>query len=113
MKIDKTTLLHDIADLAYVIADVSEGRETPHTLHQTYDICEGENRDHVDNLLRLAAMEAAPVMSQVATLTLKKNAIVLTITSVAEHTVLPHTARKLMEELREYLTASVWPDGCQ
>ena len=51
-------LLTDIADAAYLVADVEEGKETPHRLHQTFDICEEENLPHANRLLDLAFTEA-------------------------------------------------------
>lgn len=52
-----------IADLAYVIADVATAKVDAHTLHQTFDICQGNNLERIDNLLTLAFTEVSQALS--------------------------------------------------
>ena len=63
MKITKKTLVYDISNLAYVIADT--GFAEPHKLHQLRDICEAGNIDRVARLLGLAYSKALTVLSPV------------------------------------------------
>lgn len=55
-------LLDDIAAGAFLSADVEEGKENPHTLHQTFDICEEGNIERTARLMRLAFSEAAAIL---------------------------------------------------
>ncbi len=95
-------LLHDIANLAYVIADVSEGKETPHTLHQTYDICESGNLCRVESLLTLAIAEVAAALGEIGSMRCRGDKIVLTTKGVTKS-----DAAKIAALAREYLTASI------
>lgn len=58
----KESLLHDISNIAYVIADVN-GRADPHAVHQTFDIVERGNIDRVARMLCLAFAVAGEVLS--------------------------------------------------
>ena len=51
-------ILDDIADAAFVVADIAEGDRDHHSLHQTYDICEDANTLRVNHLIDLAFAEA-------------------------------------------------------
>lgn len=107
----RSDLLHAISNLAYVIADVSEGKESPHTLHQTFDICEDGNLERVDSLLRLAAAEISAVSRRVR-MTVRKGDYHLLFGSltggVARNGVFTEAAiRKFTELTREYMIASV------
>lgn len=55
--IDRERVLRDVANLAYVAADIRAGRFKPHELHQTFDICEGENLERVDHIIAIATEE--------------------------------------------------------
>ena len=48
----REALLHDISNLAYVVADVGGEGKGAHRLHQTYDICEEGNVERVDSVLQ-------------------------------------------------------------
>lgn len=100
--IKRSDLLHDISSLAYVIADVSEGKDSPHALHQTYDICQEGNIERVDSLLTLAAAEIGYALSPAGSLSVKGDTYVLR---------LRHKSRPIMfritELAREYMVASV------
>ncbi len=77
----RSELLHSISNLAYVIAYVSEDKESPHTLHQTFDICEEGNLERVDSLLRLAAAEISAVSRHVR-MTVRKSGYQLTFNTL-------------------------------
>ena len=55
--VDRERVLRDVANLAYVAADIREGRFKPHELHQTFDICEGENLERIDHIIDTATEE--------------------------------------------------------
>lgn len=55
--VDREKVLRDVANLAYVAADIREGRFRPHELHQTFDICEGENLERIDHIIAIATEE--------------------------------------------------------
>ena len=63
MKIKKSALLYDIANIAYIIAHTSEG--DTHVLHTVTDICEEGNRDRVARVLDLAYSKASVALSPV------------------------------------------------
>ncbi|MBD5358114.1 MAG: hypothetical protein HDR88_14145 [Bacteroides sp.] len=100
--LQREELLHDISNLAYVIADVSEGKESPHTLHQTFDICEEGNTERVERLLGLAAAEIGSEMGKGISIRHRRKNYVLTFCGVTEKTV-----AKVTELAREYMVASV------
>lgn len=102
-KINVGELKREIAGMAYVVADVSEGKETSHTLHQTYDICEGGNEDRVDRLLRLGVAEAGVAIAAIGGVSIKEEYIRLRVVRGVPLSV----AVKVREVLREYLTAAV------
>lgn len=52
MKLTKKSLLYDISNLAYTIADT--GEHDRHTLHRVRDICQDGNIDRVSRVLCLA-----------------------------------------------------------
>lgn len=56
-------LHRSIADMAYVVGDVASEPGNAHLLHQTFDICEGENLRRIDTLITHAFLEAATVLS--------------------------------------------------
>ena len=109
MIILRKDLLHEISNLAYVIADVSEGREAPHTLHQTFDICEEGNIARVDSLLALAAAEAAAAVSPLARLITRKGNYHLIIKPQPRDMAEPpkYVAEKTARLIREYMVATV------
>ena len=55
-------LYREIANIAYVAADVALTADNHHRLHQTFDICEEANIERVNNLLALAAEEVVNSM---------------------------------------------------
>ncbi|MDE5975224.1 MAG: hypothetical protein K2G69_01605 [Muribaculaceae bacterium] len=55
--IKRHQLIDDIASAAWVVADVEEGKETPHRLHQTFDICQDGNLPLTERLIGLALAE--------------------------------------------------------
>ncbi len=55
-------LHREIANIAYVAADVALTSDNHHRLHQTFDICEEANIGRVNNLLALAAAEVVNSM---------------------------------------------------
>lgn len=60
------SLKADIADAAFVQADILEGSYTPHRLHQLADICDDDNMPWVTAMLRLAFSEAAAALGRQA-----------------------------------------------
>lgn len=97
----RSDLLHDISNLAYVIADVSEGKETPHALHQTFDICEPGNVDRIDSLLTLAATEVGATLTPVGSLAIRRDRYILIFNGLSVAIV-----SKVTECVREYMVAS-------
>ena len=63
MRIRKKTLLYEISNLAYVIADTGEHQR--HILHRVRDICEEGNIDRVNRVLALAFSKVATVIRPV------------------------------------------------
>lgn len=55
-------LYREIANIAYVAADVALTADNHHRLHQTFDICEEANIERINNLLALAAEEVVNTM---------------------------------------------------
>lgn len=111
MIIYRKDLLHEISNLAYVIADVSEGKESPHALHQTFDICEEGNIDRVDSLLVLAAVEVAAAIAPLGKLMTRKGDYYLIIKeSSKQMTIREHpkwVEAKVAGLIREYMVAAV------
>ena len=116
MIIKRKDLLHDIAGTAYIIADSWEGKESPHALHQIFDICEAGNIDRVDSLLKLAAAEAAYELSPIVTLSTWRHNFRLAFPRPAApafcRCYAPESASKAMETAlfevtREFMVASV------
>ena len=101
MIIYRKDLLHEISNLAYVIADVSEGKESPHSLHQTFDICEEGNICRIDSLLSLSAAEAAAIVAPLGKLMTRKDDYRLVI---KEHP--KWVAEKAAGLIREYMVAA-------
>ena len=64
IKISKEALLHDISNLAYVIADV-HCEANPHARHQLTDICQEGNIDRVARILGLACSVVRMVLHPV------------------------------------------------
>lgn len=62
--IKKESVLHDVANLAFVIADI-HGNADAHAVHQTFDIVEEGNIDRVARIMGLAFSEIETVMSPV------------------------------------------------
>lgn len=56
--IDREEVLHDVANLAYVVADVREGEYSAHSLHHTFDVCAPGNIERSNRILDLAIAEA-------------------------------------------------------
>ena len=61
MKLTKKTLLYEISNMAYLIADT--GDDSIHGLHRVRDICEEGNIDRVNQVLSLAQAIAKDVLS--------------------------------------------------
>lgn len=55
----RSEILADIADAAYIVADVEEESVSAHRLHQTFDVCEEGNLPATNRLIDLAFSEAA------------------------------------------------------
>lgn len=102
MIILRKDLLHEISNLAYVIADVSEGKESPHSLHQTFDICEEGNLDRIDSLLALAAAEVAATLFPLAKFITRKGDYLLIIKEQPKC-----MEAKVAALIREYMVAAV------
>ena len=118
MIILRKDLIHEISNLAYVIADVSEGKESSHTLHQTFDICEEGNLDRIDSLLTLAATEVASTLHPLAKFIARKGDYLLIIKEQSDTASAGFTKcgvkkhRKCVEAkvaalIREYMVATV------
>ena len=60
MKITRKSMLYDISNMAYLIADT--GEENRHTLHRVRDICEDGNIDRVNRVLALAFSNVLTVL---------------------------------------------------
>lgn len=60
------SLTADIADAAFVHADILEGFYTPHRLHQLADICGDDNMPWVTAMLRLAFSEVGAALGRQA-----------------------------------------------
>lgn len=60
------SLTADIADAAFVQADILEGSYTPHRLHQLADICGDDNMPWVTAMLRLAFSEVGALLGRQA-----------------------------------------------
>lgn len=102
MVIKRKVLLHEISNLAYVVADVCEGKESPHALHQIYDICEEGNIDRVGSLLALAAAEVGHAISSLAVMNKRKDDYHLKFTGCSKE-----AAIKITRLTREYMVTSV------
>lgn len=102
MKINRQDLIYDIRNLAFVTADICEDTESPHTLHQTFDICEEGNISRVDNLLSLAAAEVASAIAPIGSLSSRKGGYTLCLRQKP-----PHTEKVVTELTREYMVACV------
>ena len=61
----KEKWLHDVANLAYVAADISGG-EDAHAVHQTFDICEAGNGDRVARVAGLAFAAVQEALGRLA-----------------------------------------------
>lgn len=94
--IDRDKVVHDVASLAYVAADVREGNYTAHSLHQTFDVCEAGNIDRVNRILDLAEAEA-------------RNMIGFPL-SDRHRQPSPETLRYLRQLTHEYLVTRVFTD---
>ena len=55
----RSELLADVADAAFVVADVEKDSVNAHRLHQTFDVCEEGNLHATNRLIDLAFSEAA------------------------------------------------------
>ena len=115
-------LLHAIATIGYVAADIREGKDEPHALHQVADICQEGNVDRVANILSLAFSIVEGILSPVIEPTGRKRNIRSRV-SVAREYVLcfgekcrvraplllssPGRLRRLCETVREFMIAMV------
>lgn len=63
MRIKKEALLHDISQIAYVIADMNGEIHKGHGLHQLADICQEGNIDRVARIMGLAYAEIRLALS--------------------------------------------------
>lgn len=63
--IKRSSLLYDIANLAFVVGDVASDLKSPHSLHQIFDICAPGNIDRVDRLLDLAFAEVRTILRKI------------------------------------------------
>lgn len=101
----------DIADMAYIAADVQADGTNAHLLHPTTDICEAANLPRINSLLDLAFSEALHLLSpliKIPSSTEKStvaNGEMLSIT-FRESAVTPVVLLRIRETLREYLIAS-------
>lgn len=62
---ERSELLYDISNMAFVAADIREGELSPHTLHQTFDICAPGNVDRISRLLDFAFAEAGVILRHI------------------------------------------------
>ena len=65
MKITRQSIIYDICNLAYVIADCDDSEK--HSLHQLRDVCEEGNIDRVARVLGLAYADILAVLMPVIT----------------------------------------------
>lgn len=63
LTIKKEEVLYDIANLAFVIADI-HGSADAHAVHQTFDIIEGQNRDRIERVLSMSVAIVREVLSR-------------------------------------------------
>ncbi len=61
----RSELCYDIANLAFVAADIREGSVEAHRLHQTFDVCEGRNNDSVNRWLGQAFAEVGLILQRI------------------------------------------------
>ena len=61
----KEKLLHDIANMAFVAADIRSGDSRAHSLHQAFDICEAGNVDRVARTLGLAYSQLRALLAPI------------------------------------------------
>lgn len=62
MKLSRKSLLYDISNLAFTIADTGDNNR--HSLHQVRDICEDGNIDRVNAVLHLAFSKVVAILSR-------------------------------------------------
>ncbi len=55
--IDREQVIHDVENLAYIVADVREGQYPAHSLHQLFDVRAPGNIDRINRLLDVAIAE--------------------------------------------------------
>lgn len=108
---DRDSLYYDIGNLAYVVADIREGRHDPHTLHQTFDICASGNRDRVDHMLLLGFYEVRSYLRRLLVRGGVYNAregfpLVLFL----KDEITPDRVALIEETVKEYLVARVLAD---
>lgn len=115
IRLGRDDLMYDVASLAYVAADLREGEATAHRLHQTFDICEGGNRDRI---LRVMGCALAAVNGALAHVTLGHHSHrtgVKPLPARIEITfrpgvLKPATITMLAELVREHLVSSALAD---
>lgn len=56
------SVVQDVANLVYVIADVREGQYDAHSLHHTFDLCAPGNIDRAHRILDLAGAEVEALL---------------------------------------------------
>lgn len=62
IRLVRTELLDDVAQMAYVAADLCEGEMPQHKLHQTFDVCEERNAERVCRVMQRALLTALRVI---------------------------------------------------
>lgn len=107
IELSREWLHYDIAGMAYVVADIKEGVRDAHTLHQTFDICSGDNALRTDRILDLSFAEVAAMLRRVARGESDAGGYRLCF---RRGTVDKAAATLLREAVREYLVARVLAD---
>lgn len=102
-----------VSEIAYITADVSATPGDAHRLHQTYDICEGDNIHRVNSLLTLAFSEIIHTLSPL----LDKEQMSASIADICSRETLSLTflrekvrtplLLRIKESVREYLICRV------
>lgn len=109
ISISRESLLYDISNMAYVVADTAEGTHTPHALHQTFDICSEGNVDRVDRVLALAFTECAAPLRRLCAMPPFTGDGLFRI-PLKDGPAYDGLAQRARECVREYLTARVLHD---
>lgn len=123
IRISKAALIHDVANMAFVIADIYAGRYEGHGLHQVTDICQEGNIDRVARVAGLAFAKASSALSAIVVPETKKRILDLSAEvhdyvlrlRVCDGRHIPgfvktSTAIRIKETLHEYMVCMILAD---